>query len=74
MLPPPALPTVLVVDDAAPLRRALQRALGRVGYHVIAAASAATACALLIQDGSGWVAAGLRDRAERRRAEGVAWA
>ena len=46
-LPSPPLPTVLVVDDEAALRRVLERALTRAGYRVIAAASAETAYALL---------------------------
>ncbi len=41
------LPTVLVVDDEASLRRVLERSLGRAGYRVIAAASAETAYELL---------------------------
>ena len=41
------LPTVLVVDDEAPLRRVLERSLGRSGFKVIVAASAETAYELL---------------------------
>jgi DNA-binding response OmpR family regulator len=41
------LPTVLVVDDEALLRRVLERSLSRSGYKVIAAASAETAYELL---------------------------
>ncbi|HYK10147.1 MAG TPA: response regulator [Gemmatimonadales bacterium] len=39
--------TVLVVDDEAPLRRVLERALTRMGYRVIGAASAESALELL---------------------------
>ena len=39
--------TILVVDDEAPLRRVLDRALTRVGYAVVTAASAEAAYALL---------------------------
>ena len=39
--------TVLVVDDEAPLRRVLERALSRLGYRVIGAASAESALELL---------------------------
>jgi len=41
------LRTVLIVDDEAPLRRVLQRALEREGYQVIGAGSAETAYELL---------------------------
>ncbi len=41
------LPTVLIVDDEAPLRRVLERSLGRSGYRVIGAGSAETAYELL---------------------------
>ena len=41
------LRTVLIVDDEAPLRRVLQRALEREGYQVISAGSAETAYELL---------------------------
>jgi len=40
-------PTVLIVDDEAPLRRVLERALEREGYHVLGAGSAETAYELL---------------------------
>src|SRR5207245_9081187 len=39
--------TVLIVDDAAPLRRVLGRALEREGYRVLGAGSAETAYELL---------------------------
>ena len=39
--------TLLIVDDEAPLRRVLQRALTRQGYHVLTAASAEAAYSLL---------------------------
>jgi DNA-binding response OmpR family regulator len=39
--------TVLVVDDEAPLRRVLERALARDGFRVLAADSAETAYTLL---------------------------
>ena len=39
--------TVLVVDDEAPLRRVLERALSRLGYRVIGAGSAESALDLL---------------------------
>lgn len=39
--------TVLIVEDEAPLRRVLERALARHGYRVLAAASAETAYELL---------------------------
>jgi DNA-binding response OmpR family regulator len=39
--------TVLVVDDEAPLRRVLERALARDGYRVLTAASAEAAYELL---------------------------
>lgn len=39
--------TVLVVDDDAPLRRVLERALARDGYRVLSAGTAETAYALL---------------------------
>ena len=41
------LGTVLIVDDEAPLRRVLERALQREGYRVIGAGSAETAYELL---------------------------
>lgn len=48
---PPKVPvdrtTVLVVDDEDGIRQALTRFLGRLGYHVQAAANAAEALALL---------------------------
>jgi DNA-binding NtrC family response regulator len=40
-------PTILVVDDEAPLRHVLERALRREGYQVLGAASAETAYELL---------------------------
>ena len=42
--------TVLVVDDEAPLRRVLERALSRLGYRVIGAASAESALELLASE------------------------
>ena len=47
--PTPPVPrlTVLVVDDEAPLRRVLERALTRFGYRVIGAASAESALEVL---------------------------
>jgi len=42
--------TVLVVDDQAPLRRVLERALGRLGYRVIGAGSAESALELLVTE------------------------
>ena len=42
--------TVLVVDDEAPLRRVLERALARLGYRVIGAASAESALDLLASE------------------------
>ncbi|HYK83387.1 MAG TPA: response regulator [Gemmatimonadales bacterium] len=46
----PPLPTLLVVDDEAALRRVLERALGRAGYRVIAVGSAETAYELLASE------------------------
>ena len=43
----PPRATVLVVDDEAPLRRVLERALTRDGYRVLSAASAESAYELL---------------------------
>ena len=43
----PTPPTILVVDDAAGLRRVLERILTRHGYRVLAAGSAETAYELL---------------------------
>jgi len=45
--PPPPRTTVLVVDDEAPLRRVLERALLRFGYHVVGVGSAESALELL---------------------------
>jgi DNA-binding NtrC family response regulator len=45
MTAPP--PTVLIVDDEAPLRRVLERALKREGYNVLAVGSAESAYELL---------------------------
>jgi DNA-binding NtrC family response regulator len=45
-----ARPTVLVVDDEAPLRRVLERSLTRAGYRVIAAGSAEAAYELLASE------------------------
>ena len=42
--------TVLVVDDEAPLRRVLERALSRLGYRVIGAAAAESALELLASE------------------------
>lgn len=38
---------VLVVDDEAPIRRTLERALGRKGYSVVVASSGEAACSVL---------------------------
>lgn len=46
----PRPPTVLIVDDEAPLRRVLERVLARDGYRVIGAGSAETAYALLASE------------------------
>jgi DNA-binding NtrC family response regulator len=43
----PAPHTVLIVDDEAPLRRVLERALSRDGHRVLSAGSAEAAYALL---------------------------
>lgn len=40
-------PTVLIIDDEAPLRRVLARALERRGYRALSASSAETAYELL---------------------------
>jgi len=49
--PPPAkVPTILVVDDEAGLRRVLERSLTRHGYRVLAAGSAETAYELLASE------------------------
>jgi len=43
----PSLPTVLIVDDEAPVRRVLERMLGREGYRVLSTGSAEAAYTLL---------------------------
>lgn len=43
-------PTVLIVDDEAPLRRVLERAVSRLGYRVIGAGSAESALELLVTE------------------------
>lgn len=47
---PPVLPLVLVVDDEAPLRRVLERALTRFGYRVLSAASAESGLELIARE------------------------
>ena len=48
MTVPPRPPrTILIVDDEAPLRRVLERALGRDGYRVLTTGSAEAAYTLL---------------------------
>jgi len=44
------LPTVLIVDDEAPLRRVLERSLAKHGYRVLSAGSAETAYELLASE------------------------
>ena len=46
-VPPRTVRTVLIVDDEAPLRRVLERALGREGYRVLSTGSAEAAYTLL---------------------------
>ena len=48
--PPAKVPTILVVDDEAGLRRVLERSLTRHGYRVLAAGSAETAYELLASE------------------------
>ncbi len=43
-------PTVLIVDDEAPLRRVLERSLAKHGYRVLSAGSAETAYELLASE------------------------
>ena len=43
----PPLPTILIVDDEAPVRRVLERMLGRSGYRVLSTGSAEAAYSLL---------------------------
>lgn len=43
----PSHPTVLIVDDEAPVRRVLERMLGREGYRVLSTGSAEAAYTLL---------------------------
>ncbi len=43
-------PTVLIVDDEAPLRRVLERVLKREGYRVLSAGSAEAAYELLASE------------------------
>ncbi len=42
--------TVLIVEDEAPLRRVLERALTKAGFHVLGAGSAETAYDLLASE------------------------
>jgi len=44
------LPTILIVDDEAPLRRVLERSLTRSGYRVVAAGSAEVAYQMLASE------------------------
>ncbi len=44
------LPTILIVDDEAPLRRVLERLLGRSGYRVVGVGSAEAAYQLLASE------------------------
>lgn len=48
--PPTPRTTVLVVDDEAPLRRVLERALTRMGFRVIGAGTAESALELLTSE------------------------
>ena len=48
--PPAKVPTILVVDDEAGLRRVLERILTRHGYRVLTAGSAETAYELLASE------------------------
>jgi DNA-binding NtrC family response regulator len=48
--PPEKVPTILVVDDEAGLRRVLERILTRHGYRVLTAGSAETAYELLASE------------------------
>ncbi len=48
---PPAVRTVLVVDDETPVRDVAMRAIARAGYRVLGAASGADAIALLEREG-----------------------
>lgn len=48
--PPAKVPTILVVDDEAGLRRVLERSLTRHGYRVLTAGSAETAYELLASE------------------------
>lgn len=43
----PTAPTILIVDDEAPLRRVLERAVSARGYRVLTAGSAETAYDML---------------------------
>jgi DNA-binding NtrC family response regulator len=45
--PPPVARTILIVDDEAPLRRVLERALTRDGYRVLSTGTAEAAYSLL---------------------------
>lgn len=49
-IPPPRPPLVLVVDDEAPLRRVLDRALTRAGFRVMAVSTAEGAYEFLCSD------------------------
>ena len=44
------LPTILIVDDEAPLRRVLERSLTRSGYRVVAVGSAEVAYQVLASE------------------------
>ena len=57
---PLPVPTLLVVDDEAPLRRVLERSLGQLGCRVIGAASAETAYDLLASDPADAVLLGIQ--------------
>ncbi|MHA7878669.1 MAG: response regulator [Saccharospirillum sp.] len=46
-LEPPKPPTILVIDDEAPVRRALRRVLTQAGYEVVEAENSFTAGALV---------------------------
>jgi DNA-binding NtrC family response regulator len=48
--PPAKVPTILIVDDEAGLRRVLERILTRHGYRVLTAGSAETAYELLTSE------------------------
>lgn len=50
MMPAARVPTVLIVDDEAGLRRVLERILTRHGYRVLTASSAEAAYELLVSE------------------------